>query len=40
MIKSASTDLSVPPPSIIIVQNWFDEVNRFVPANRSRLFRQ
>lgn len=34
MIKPTVLDQSAPPASIVVVQNWFDELKRLVPAKR------
>ena len=33
MISADGVDLSGTPPSLIIVQNWFEELRRLVPTN-------
>jgi hypothetical protein len=32
MITAPGTDASPAPPSIIVVQNWFEELTRLVPT--------
>jgi hypothetical protein len=34
MIKPAIADQAAPPASIVVVENWMDEVKRLVPAKR------
>jgi eukaryotic-like serine/threonine-protein kinase len=38
MIKPASADQGTAQTSIIVVQNWFDELKRLVPVKGSRFF--
>ena len=33
MIKEESTDGTAAPPSLIVVQQWFDELKRLVPSS-------
>jgi serine/threonine-protein kinase len=33
MIKRAVTDANAPPPQIVVVRNWFEELKRLVPTN-------
>jgi serine/threonine-protein kinase len=33
MIKRADRDPSTPPPQIVVVKNWFEELKRLVPTN-------
>ena len=32
MIRLAGLEESAPPPGIVVVQNWFDELKRLVPV--------
>jgi hypothetical protein len=33
MIKPAGAEADAAPPGIVIVENWFEELKRFVPTN-------
>jgi hypothetical protein len=33
MIKTGGVDQTAAPPSLIVVQNWFEELRRLLPAN-------
>ena len=33
MKEAVSTDAATPPPQIVVVQNWLEELKRLVPAN-------
>jgi hypothetical protein len=39
MITSASLDQTTALTSMVVVQNWFDELKRLVPVRRSGLLR-
>jgi hypothetical protein len=32
MIKNVALDSNAPPPQIVVVQNWFEELKRRVPG--------
>jgi len=34
MIRDGATDANGPPPSLIVVEHWFEELKRVVPSGK------